>query len=179
LTLLSENDFAGLVDEVQNRIYQRLEFAWENHQMDDYLRQIDMGDLATQQSVTAWEDSLPYGKIIIFGEAAARENDIVKSIISQGISKDRVELHLGYDELKRYNIGKLQYNSAYRLILVGSLPHSTNGKDSYSSVIARMEQEEGFTKVVRLTSNGQLKITKTNIKEAVQREIESGYLAVG
>ena len=179
MTLLSENDFAGLVDEVQDRIYQQMESAWKNHQLDDYLRQIGLGDLAIRQSANDWDDSLSYGKIIVFGEAAAKENDIVKSITSQGISQDRVELHLGYDKLKRYRFGDLQYNSAYRLILVGPLPHSTNGKDGYSSVIAKMEQEEGFTKLVRLLSNGKLKITKTNIKEAVQREIESGYLSAG
>lgn len=179
MTLLSENDFAGLVDEVQDRIYQQMEFAWKNHQLDDYLRQIGLGDLAIRQPASDWDDSLSHGKIIVFGEAAARENDIVKSITSQGVSKDRVELHLGYDEFKRYRFGDLQYNSAYRLILAGPLPHSTNDKGGYSSVIARMEQEEGFTKLVKLSSNGRLKITKTNIKEAVQREIESGYLAVG
>lgn len=177
--MLSENDFNDLLDEVQNRIYQQMEAAWKTHRLDDFLRQIGMGDLATQRSANVWDDSLSFGKIIVLGESAAKENDIVKSIASQGISKGRIELHIGYDELKRFNFNQLQYNSAYRLILVGPIPHSTNDRGCYSSIIARMEQEEGFTKLVRLVSNEQLKITKTNIKEAVQREIESGYLAVG
>lgn len=177
--MLSENDFAGLVDDVQERIYEQMESAWKNHRLDDFLRQIGMDDLATQHSTNAWDDSLSHGKIIVFGESATKENDIVKSIVSQGISKERVELHIGYDELKRYKFNDLQYNSAYRLILVGPLPHSTNDKGKYSSIISRMEQDAGFTKLVRLISNDQLKITKTNVKEAVRREIESGYLSVG
>ncbi|WP_278309084.1 hypothetical protein [Peptostreptococcus russellii] len=39
-----------------------------------------------------------------------------------------------------------------------------------------MEQEEGFPKIVRLGVEGNLKVTKTNLKEAVIKEIESNYL---
>ena len=42
-----------------------------------------------------------------------------------------------------------------------------------------MEQEEGFTKVVRLVSNEQLKITKSNLKKAIKKEIDEGYLLAG
>ena len=45
--------------------------------------------------------------------------------------------------------------------------------------VSMMEQEEGFTRIIRLTSNEQLKITKSNIKEAIRMAVASGYLAAG
>ena len=69
------------------------------------------------------------------------------------------------------------YNNKYRLIIVGPMPHSTYGKDEFSSAIARMENTEGFPLVRRAIANGGLKITKTNIKQILQEELESGFLA--
>ncbi len=62
------------------------------------------------------------------------------------------------------------------MIYVGPMAHSTRDKGEYSSVIARMEREEGFPKLVRLGPEGSLKVTKTNLKEAIIKEIESNYL---
>ena len=56
------------------------------------------------------------------------------------------------------------------------MPHSTHGKDEFSSVINRMENTEGFPCVRRATANGGLKITKTNIKQILREELESGFL---
>ena len=177
--MLSESEFGALAEAVQMAVYQELEAAWTKHCLEEYLRKIGMERFAPQQISHEWDDSLPNGKIIVLGESSIKEREIIASITNQGISKDRIELHLGYVEFKNYNFNRLQYNSAYRLILVGPLPHSTRDKDDYSSVIAKMEQEDGYTKIVRLISNEQLKMTKTNIKEAIRRKIDLGYLAVG
>lgn len=138
-----------------------------------------MERLLPSRSARAWEDSLPRGNVIVLGQSKVSEREIIASISACGISKGRIETHIGYEELKRFDFGRLQYNSAYRLILVGSMPHSTKGKGDYSSAITRMEQEEGFTKVVRLVSNEQLKITKSNLKKAIKKEIDEGYLLAG
>ena len=96
---------------------------------------------------------------------------------SEHIAKNRIEIHLGYEELKNFDFKKLRYNNKYRLILVGAMPHSTSGKGDFSSAIANMEQTDGYPKLIRLCSNEQLKITKTNLRQAIHNEIESGYLA--
>jgi hypothetical protein len=64
-------------------------------------------------------------------------------------------------------------------VLFGPIPHSVSRKGDKPSIIAHLENNDGYPKVIRLTdTNGQLKITKSNLKEAIWREIESGYLAV-
>ena len=179
MTLVSETEFSELVEAVQMSIYQNLENAWKEDRLDEYLHQIGLNNLAPNKKAPAWDEAMQNGKIIIFGEAAIKDREILASVASQGISKDRVELHIEYSELKHFDFGKLRYNSDYRLILVGPMPHSTKDKGEHSSVISMMEQEEGFTKIVRLTSNGQLKMTKSNIKEAIREAVASGYLAAG
>ena len=100
------------------------------------------------------------------------------SLKSVNFPKERVDLHLGYEELKRYKFGQLQFNPKIRLILVGPMPHSVSGKDEFSSIISMMERTEGFTKIKRLMNGSELKINKTNLKISVQEEIDSGYLVV-
>ena len=57
------------------------------------------------------------------------------------------------------------------------MPHSTQGTNDYSSVIARMESSDEFPKVVRAMNNGELKITKSNVKAILTKEKSSGFIA--
>lgn len=166
-----------LIIEVDTQIHQNIRTAWKEHRLNDFLKSIGMEELIPKEVATFWEDSIKNGKIIIFGELRIKEREIMACMKNENISKDRVEIHLGYDELKRYNFERLRYNNNYRLILFGAVPHSVKDKGEYSSIIARMEQTDGYTKVIRLCSNEQLKITKSNLKKVIHDEIASGYLA--
>lgn len=174
---LTEERFEALAASVQMKIFQDLSLAWKENRLPAFLTAIGCAELIPQEAASFWDDSCKEGKIIIFGESSIKEREIYASLESVGILKNRVELRLGYDELKHYNFNNLQYNSAYRLILVGPMPHSTMGKGDFSSTIAKMEHTDGFTKVIRLRSNEQLKITKSNLKAVVREQMEEGYLA--
>ncbi|WP_432718908.1 hypothetical protein [Pectinatus frisingensis] len=173
---ISADDLLDIMAIASNRIHRALKNAYSTGHLKEYLEKIDMIDLYPSEKSTSWDDSLPDGKIIIFGESAVKEREIYASLQSVGISKERIELHLGYEEAKTYQFTKLQYNASYRIILVGPMPHSTTDKGEFSSTISMMEQTDGFTKVIRMNSNGELKITKSNLKIVVQQEIDNGYL---
>jgi hypothetical protein len=110
-------------------------------------------------------------KILVLGDSKIKANDIFKTIQNCGIDKDRIELNLNY-KLDNLDIESLKYNFNYSLILIGPVPHSFKGKDSYSSIITRMEKEIGFPPVFRLNSTNELKITKTAIKETIQQALK-------
>lgn len=98
---------------------------------------------------------------------------------SYGLSKDRVELALDYNEAEKYQYKKVHYNPNYRLVLFGPVPHSIKGNSGSSSILSKMENEEGYPKVIRLTdSNNKLKITKTNLKMVLQKEIAQEYIEI-
>ena len=73
---------------------------------------------------------------------------------------------------------KVYYNPNIRLILFGPIPHSTKGRDKYSSIINKLENTDGYPKIIRMTAGSGLKITKSNLKAVLKKEIYSGYLSV-
>lgn len=116
-------------------------------------------------------------KILVLGEASISANDVIKTITSFGILKDRIELHLGYKP-NGLNIDKIKYCLDYSMVLVGPMPHSMEGKAEYSSIISRMEKEAGFPPVKRLMAGNELKITKTSIKDAIRNALDRGYITL-
>lgn len=103
------------------------------------------------------------GKIVIVGESEISKQQLEGIAKECGIEKSRLEFCLDYYEAKRFNFRKLQYNENYSAILVGPMPHSTWGKDDFSSVLSALEKSDGYPPVSRLGSNC-LKITKSNFK---------------
>lgn len=159
------------------RLQREIKIAYKAGTLEEYLSKIGMEDLYPQKNNLEWEDALPNGKIVVFGDSNVRDRDIIKSIESVGIERDRVELRLGYNDRSNEEfIRTLRYNNKYRLILVGPMPHSTTATGNFSSAVTMMQNTDGYTKVVPLRVNGDLKITKTNIKQAVQNAVDSGYL---
>lgn len=179
---LSELELIEIMAAASNRLHRSLSNAYASGKLKEYLEQIQMSDLyPTKTEKDEAEDmTYPDGKIIIFGQSSVKPNEIYKIMESMNISKERIELQLGYDELVNFKFKKLHYNQSYRLILCGPMPHSTAGKGDSSSVIAEMENQSGYARVIRLTtSDGTLKISKTNLRLKVQEQIDNGYLAVG
>lgn len=165
---------ASLLGEAIKYFTEELTQAFKNNNLKTVLTKYHYPDLAP----TMVDDSIgsPDGKILIIGETNCKVKDLQGIFNVMGL-KGRLECHTDYEALQRYKFNNLMYNNKYRLIIVGPMPHSTYGKDEFSSVIARMENTEGFPLVRRATANGGLKITKTNIKQILQEELESGFLA--
>ncbi len=143
-------------------------------QLSDFLSLIGLDYLLDKPS-----DFLRFkkGRILVLGDYKARKNDLMMTATKFGLGKDQVEYCLCYDELKHYNFNKLQYNSTYSAVLVGPIPHSVNDSTTYSSIVSRMEKEEGFPPVVRIGGIS-LSITKTSFKKALEECKEKKYIEV-
>ena len=164
---------ASLLGDAIKYITEELTQAFKNNNLKTVLTKYHYPDLAP----TMVDDSIgsPDGKILIIGETNCKVKDLQGIFNAMGL-RGRVECHTDYEDIQRYQFNNLMYNNKYRLIIVGPMPHSTYGKDEFSSVINRMENTEGFPYVRRATANGGLKITKTNIKQILLEELESGFL---
>lgn len=145
-----------------------------NSLLEEFLYLIGMGDLAEgNEPLEVWPD----GKIVVFGDAQARPKDLCGVAKEFGISRDRI-VFVDHDESVRFDFRKLEYNHNVVAVMFGAVPHSTSGKGSDGSVIARMERmRDVFPRVIRLNANGGLKVTKTNFKEGLESLIEAGILA--
>lgn len=83
---------------------------------------------------------------------------------------------LRLQQSKDISLQKLRYNPDYRVIIFGAVPHSSTGKNDSSSVIAEMKNHEGYPRVEVLSGNNEVKITKSNFKEAVHRLMYENYI---
>lgn len=118
-----------------------------------------------------------YGKILVLGEADVKENVLYGIAKSLNIDPERLELKLGYDFAKRFNISNLQYSDKYSVILVGPMPHKTVSSNGFSSAIAAMEQGEGYPTVIRLGQNSELKITKSGFRKCIKSCLDTNLIA--
>ncbi|MFA9399161.1 MAG: hypothetical protein ACERKV_12975 [Clostridiaceae bacterium] len=165
-----------IITDASYRLHTEIKKAYKNDNFKAYLSSVGMLDIFPCEEEPPLYDTNPGGKILIIGDAKIKDKEIYGCLKEYGIDKDRVELHIGYDEAKNYSFNKIQYNSNYRLILFGSVPHSGKGKQDKSSIITQIESTDGYPKVIRLSDGHGLKLTKTSLKNAVNQEIQRGYL---
>lgn len=175
---ITNENLLDIITEASYRLHSELKRAYKSGKLEDYLSSIGMLDLYPSEEEVPLYDTNPDGKILIIGDSQIKEREIYGSLKEFGISKDRIELHLGYEDAKNFSFRNIQYNPNYRLILFGSVPHSGEGKQDKSSIITQIESDDGYPKVIRLTDGHGLKLTKTSLKRAVSQEIQRGYLAV-
>ena len=121
------------------------------------------------------EDEFPYDKsrvrILVAGQSSIDTREVVKTLKQLGVDPDRVDLILDYDDIQKYKWTALQYSDKYCDVIVGPMGHSAVGKGDYSSIIARMEQEDGWPNVIRAIANGELKISKNSLREALEKTL--------
>ncbi|EJR75571.1 hypothetical protein IK7_05325 [Bacillus cereus VD156] len=174
---ITNDQLLDVIAEASYRLHSELRAADKGNRLKSYLHSIGMGDLFPEEKDDHRFESYRDGKILIIGGNEVKPQDILGALKSLGIPKEQVELCLGYDKAKKYQYSKLQYNPKYRIVLFGPIPHSVAGKGEYSSIITYLESEEGFPRIVRLTANKELKMTKSSIKFAVNEFLHTGYLA--
>lgn len=119
------------------------------------------------------EDEFPYDRqrvrILIAGASMVDVREIIKILKQLGIDPNRVDTVLNYEELQKYHWRTLQYSNKYSDIIVGPMGHSAVDKGDYSSIIARMEREDGWPNVVRTTANREIKMSKSSLRDALTR----------
>lgn len=175
---ITNEDLLDIITEASYRLHSEIKRTYKSGKLEKYLLSIGMANLYPHEEKKPIYISNSDGKILIFGDTQIKENQIYGCLKDLGIAKERVELHLGYEEAKRYNFKNLQYNPNVRLLLFGPVPHSGEGKSDKSSIITQLESDDGYPKIIRLKDGHGFKLTKTSLKRAVSMEIHSGYLAV-
>lgn len=116
------------------------------------------------------------GKIVVVGESEVTKQCLLAIGKECGISKDRFEFCLNYDEAKKFNFKKTQYSDKYSLIMVGPMPHSSYGTGDFSSALSAIRNTDGYPPVVSLGFQS-LKITKTNFRNTLKGLISNRVLA--
>ena len=137
-------------------------------ELEAFLKMLGMEDLLQSKPLYQVYKT---GKIIVIGRSDVKAEVLLSIAKSLGLSKERFELHLDYEDGKTFDFEK-----TYALIMVGPMPHSGTGKGDSGSIIAKIESTEGYPPVVRLGTNG-LKITKTDFRNKLKEMIDTKKIA--
>ena len=118
------------------------------------------------------------GKVLVIGEQTVGIEQLRMTAKKLGFDVNRFEFMLDYERAQTFVYSKLVYNSNYRVVFVGAIPHSTTGTGQSGSLLAELQNHpEKYPKTIALrTEEGTLKITKSGFKKALSQLKEDGYL---
>ena len=174
--MLDVNEMNTLADNVNalfpERIYGALIRADANGELSELLRLLNMSELDQSDYFYSYKE----GKIVVIGDSSVKKEHLIAIIKKVELDPDRFEFNLEYDAGKTYNYNKLKYNSNYRLVIFGAMPHKTKGTGKCSSVIENIRESDGYPRVEKLWSNNELKLTKSNFKEKLIELIDEGFI---
>lgn len=169
--MASNNQLENLIEKVQAFVASEIFIRNENGTLDGFLQSIGFNGGSLENRLNKKEQ-----KILIVGDTQINENVIVGIFKKLGVSKNRIELISDYDKITNHNFDKYSYNDKYAVIMFGPIPHSVTNKEEHSSIITKMENEDGYPPVYRLNANRKLKITNSNLRVAIEELIETGIL---
>jgi len=113
-------------------------------------------------------------KYVLIGSGSHLKKQDIENVFKEfNISPADIELNIEFDKLKKLKIEKYRDSDEYAHIFVCATQHKTEATKDYSSMITRLEQEDGFPPITRLTANNQLKITISNLREALNNLFNS------
>ena len=123
------------------------------------------------------ETGNPMGKIMVIGALAASQEQLLGVAKNIGFKKERFRF-LDYEEAKSYNYSNLQYSRTFCLVLIGPAPHKTTGTNDSRSLVSELENHPDiYPHTKRLAAaNGELKISKSNFRTALEELIHSGVI---
>ena len=175
--VLAIEELSALEDEIMSvlpdRITAILSKLNRSGRLEELLELLGMEDLLEQE-----QDFYSYkeGKIVVVGGTDVKEEVLLSIAKKLGIDKSRFEFCLDYKKIQKFDFRRMQYAPQYRIILFGPTPHSGHGKGDSGSIIAELEKSSAYPRVVRLVSGSELKITKSNFREMLERLIEEDYI---
>ncbi len=174
---LNQDELLELIAEASHRLHSEIKSALKRGSLEYYLEKVGMSDLIPNLKKSSFE-SFSDGIILVIGGSQISDSQIYACFKSVGIDKNRVELLTDYSDTMKYEYNKLQYNPKYRLVLIGPVPHSVNGVGNYSNIISKIQMEDGFPRVIKLTDDHKLKITKSGLKKVLEEQINVGFIRV-
>jgi len=164
----------SIIKELPEKLTEILSRANRSGKLEELLNILGMSHLLDS---TDKLETYKNGKIVVVGATQVKEKERLGIIKNLGLDKERFEFCLDYGEAKKFEYKKLQYQPTYRVVMFGPVPHSSSGKGDSGSVIAELEKKaDVYPRVVRMESNQELKITKSNFKSALKDLLKEDYI---
>lgn len=96
---ITKDRLLDIIAEASHRLHLELRRVYETGGLQEYLYGIGMSDLYPIDEITLYKTN-PDGLILVFGDSSIKGCEIMGVMKDLGINKDRIELHLSYEEIK-------------------------------------------------------------------------------
>lgn len=108
-------------------------------------------------------------KLLILGFSQVSKKDIFLTFKHYGIPSSSIEILEEESKIAQFDVDTLKYSQTYTDLFIGPIKHSMKGKGNYESIIEYVKaNQNSFPKLGVLLVNGDLKITKTSLKGAIE-----------
>lgn len=139
---LEIEDILSLEEEVKMYLAENLEKVLINlnrqERLFEFLSMIEAEHLC---KATPLYETHKNGTIIVVGASRVKEKDLRKIAKSLGITEDRLECHLDYTRIP--DLSYVQGQPNYSVILVGPMPHSTEGRSGFLARLCAGSRRRG------------------------------------
>lgn len=106
--------------------------------------------------------------ILILGDSRLKVEDLKKILIENNLPIDNFKFKLDYKK-GDFDFEDLRYSSKYSELMIGPIAHKVKGTRGYSSGIALIEEnKDKYPRLIKLRSNGELKITGESFSKGLK-----------
>ncbi|CAD2079331.1 hypothetical protein GCM10007358_17570 [Phocicoccus schoeneichii] len=165
---LSYKDLRVYLDDLFEKLSEEARFFNESGNLNMFINKYQFED-DNNKSSTISEDA----KVLILGIGNGLKEKDITGIFKEAKLKDDFEC-INIENLTNFDFSNLEHSIKYSDVFVGSIPHKVRGiKDANNPVEYLEENSEGlYPKIHVLRTSNKLKITKSNLREAIATSLK-------
>ena len=141
------------------------------NELEEFLELIGRKDLI-MKAIDNREPAVMVKKLAIIGDRpnGCSENDLREAAKMVGLDNTyRLEFY-GFDEAKKMVMkDKFRNNPDYIAIMIGAIPHKGRSTGEYSSMLAMLQHEEGYPRIIELRNSiGELQLSTSSLQNGLR-----------
>lgn len=167
VSMLGHEELGEIINSITERISHEILLANRTGNLEQVLsKYIDLIQKKENDQIIISSNK---AKILILGFSQVSKNDIYLTFKQYGIPSTSIDIIDEESKISQFNIDSLLYSQTYTDLFIGPIKHSMKSKGDYESIIEYVKaNRNAFPTLAVLMVNGELKISKTSIKAAIE-----------
>lgn len=162
--MLGMKELDELLEKIYTELAQEVILANRTGRLADVLKKYHIYQEPTDEKYI----ELHRAKILLVGDMPLKLTQIHGVLKEYALTSEHIE-YIDYEQAKTFSWSSLENSMVYTDVMIGPVPHKVMGIDSYGGIISKMEENpDHYPKLHKLMAGHELKITKTNITEAIK-----------
>jgi hypothetical protein len=168
-SFIGHEDLRLIIDSITEKISREIIFANRIGNLDEVLNKYNhLVETNTESNQTIV--SPKKAKVLVLGYSQVSKNNVLSTFSQYGIPNESIEIIDEESKISQFDINQIMYSQIYTDLLIGPIKHSMKNKGEFGSIIEYITaNQHAFPQLNLMLVNGQLKITKTSLKTAIEK----------